>query len=140
MDAVATIWEEEGFPDEPISGTTDDPNDYSYLDHIYTYNLPGTRKVLGEFYDLIKSYTDHERISMLEVYLSPEDFAPYYEVGDFPFNFELIFYNFDVTADIVLEKITNTLEYLPDGKKANWVVSFLVKNRVIYNFTIYQKI
>ena len=65
--------------------------------------------------------------------MSPEDFAPYYEVGDFPFNFELIFYNFDVTADIVLEKITNTLEYLPDGKKANWVVSFLVKHRVIYN-------
>ena len=31
MDAVATIWEEEGFPDEPISGTTDDPNDYAYL-------------------------------------------------------------------------------------------------------------
>ena len=26
-----TIWEEEGFPDEPISGTTDDPNDYAYL-------------------------------------------------------------------------------------------------------------
>ena len=95
---------------------------------------------MGEFYDLIKSYTDHERISMLEVYLSPEDFASYYEVSDFPFNFELIFYNFDVTADIVLEKITNTLEYLPDGKKANWVVSFLVKNQVIYNFTIYQKI
>ena len=72
---------------------------------------------------------------MLEVYLSPEDFASYYEVGDFPFNFELIFYNFDVTADIVLEKITNTLEYLPDGKKANWVVSFLVKNQVIYILT-----
>ena len=31
MDAVATIWEEEGFPDEPISGNTDDPNDYAYL-------------------------------------------------------------------------------------------------------------
>ena len=61
---------------------------------------------------------------MLEVYLSPKDFAPYYEVGDFPFNFELIFYNRDVTADIVLNKITNTLENLPEGKKANWVVSF----------------
>ena len=31
MDAVATIWEEEGFPDEPLSGITDDPNDYAYL-------------------------------------------------------------------------------------------------------------
>ena len=123
MDAVAHIWEEAGFPDEPLSGNTDDANDYGYLDHIYTNNLPGTRKVLGEFYDLIKSYTDSERISMLEVYLSPQDIIPYYQVGDFPFNFQLLFYNEDVTADDILNRISSTLDDLPDGKTANWVVS-----------------
>ena len=126
MDAVAFIWEEAGFPDEPISGNTDDPNDYGYLDHIYTNNMPGTRKVLAEFYHLIKDYTDHERISMLEVYLSPEDILPYYDVGDFPFNFQLLFYDHDVSADEILERITNTLDSLPDGKHANWVVSIFI--------------
>ena len=125
MDAVVFIWEEDGFPDEPVSGNTDDANDYGYLDHIYTNNMPETRKILGEFYEIIKSYTDHERISMLEVYLSPEDILPYYDVGDFPFNFELLFYERDPTADDVLNRITSTLDNLPEGKHANWVVSII---------------
>ena len=102
---------------------TDDANDYGYLDHIYTNNMPKTRKILGEFYEIIKSYTDHERISMLEVYLSPEDILPYYDVGDFPFNFELLFYEKDPTADDVLNRITSTLDNVPEGKHVNWVVS-----------------
>merc|ERR1711935_876512 len=84
--------------------------------------MPGTRKVLAEFYEIIKSYSDHERISMLEVYLSPEDILPYYEVGDFPFNFQLPFYDENASADEILERITNTLDSLPDGKHANWVL------------------
>ena len=137
MDAVAHIWEEDGFPDEPISGNTDDPNDYGYLDHIYTNNMPGTRQVLAEFYELIKSYSDPERISMLEVYLSPEDILPYYEVGDFPFNFQLLFYDHDVSADTILERITSTLDSLPDGKKANWVVS-IPKMTPLYSMHTYR--
>ena len=87
--------------------------------------MPETRKILGEFYEIIKSYTDHERISMLEVYLSPEDILPYYDVGDFPFNFELLFYEKDPTADDVLNRITSTLDNLPEGKHVNWVVSII---------------
>ena len=134
MDAVVFIWEEDGFPDEPISGNTDDTDDYGYLDHIYTNNMPETRKILGEFYEIIKSYTDHERISMLEVYLSPEDILPYYDVGDFPFNFELLFYEKDPTADDVLNRITSTLDNLPEGKHANWVVS-IFENIPVFIFS-----
>ena len=50
------MWEDDQFLDEPLSGYTDDPNDYGYLDHIYTYNLPETRAILKEFYDTIKTY------------------------------------------------------------------------------------
>ena len=60
---------------------------------------------------------------MLEVYLSPQDLAPYYQVGDFPFNFQLLFYNEDVTANDILNRISSTLDDLSDGKRANWVVS-----------------
>lgn len=125
MDAVAHIWEDENMPDEPLSGNTDDPNDYGYLSHIYTTNLPGTRDVLGEFYELIKSYEaidGNERISMLEVYLSPEEILPYYEVGDFPFNFQFIFNDPDVTAEEIKYKIETTLNNIPEGKHANWVL------------------
>ena len=126
MDAVAFIWEDENLPDEPLSGNTDDPNDYGYLDHIYTNNLQGTRDVLGQFYELIKSYEaidGQERISMLEVYLDAEELQAYYEVGDFPFNFNLLFYDKEPTADDVLQRISTSLDNLPEGKKANWVVS-----------------
>ena len=122
MDAVAHIWEDESMPDEPLSGNTDDPNDYGYLNHIYTTNLPGTRDVLGQFYEIIKSYEDTERISMLEVYLSPEEILPYYEVGDFPFNFQFIFNDPDVSAEDIKYKIESTLNNIPQGKHANWVL------------------
>ena len=52
MDAIGHIWEDEQFLDEPISGFAFDPNDYIYLTHIYTYDLPMTRTILKEFYDL----------------------------------------------------------------------------------------
>lgn len=125
MDAVAHISEADGLPDEPTSGNSDDPNDYGYLNHIYTTNLPATRDVLGEFYKLIKSYAaidGHDRISLLEVYLSPEEILPYYEVGDFPFNFQLLFYNENPTADDILGRITSALDGVPEGKKINWVL------------------
>lgn len=125
MDAVAHISEADGFPNEPESGNTDDPNDYGYLNHIYTTNQPGTLDVLAQFYELIKSYQlidGNDRISMLEVYLSPEEILPYYKVGDFPFNFQLLFYDENPTADDILNRISSALDGVPEGKKINWVV------------------
>ncbi len=118
--------EDEQFRDEPLSGNTDDPNSYGYLDHIYTTNLPETREVLGEFNGLIKSIAEidgHDRVNMLEIYMSPQDLVPYYEVGDYPFNFGLIGLLDPVMAEDVLRNINDWLEFLPEGKTANWVVS-----------------
>lgn len=39
VDAVNYLYETEGFPDEPLTGLTDDPNSYSYTHHIYTKDL-----------------------------------------------------------------------------------------------------
>ena len=58
------IWEDQQFPDEPLSGNTDDPDDWNYLDHIYTYNLPETKMVLEDMYRTIKDYaanSDYDR-------------------------------------------------------------------------------
>ncbi len=59
FDAVLHIFEDEEFRDEPraTDGVTDDPDDYYYLDHIYTYDLPETKEVaLNEMYQTIKNY------------------------------------------------------------------------------------
>lgn len=68
---------------------------------------------------------------MLEVYLSAQDILPYYEVGDYPFNFGLLFYGADVNAESFLNTIKDWLENLPEGKTANWVVSCMLKNEKI---------
>ena len=58
MDAVTKIWEDNRWLNEPLSHLTTDPEDYDYLDHIYTLNQPETKDILHEFYDFIKSYGD----------------------------------------------------------------------------------
>ena len=125
MDAVAFIWEDEQLLDEPLSGFTDDPDDYGYLNHIYTNNLQGTRDVLKSFYELIKGYAvidGHDRVDMVEVYLPNSEAAEYYQCSDFPFNFQFIFYDEAINADAIKTKIEDWLSNLPEGAKANWVV------------------
>ena len=88
--------------------------------------MPETREVLGEFNGLIKSIAEidgNDRVNMLEIYMSPQDLVPYYEVGDYPFNFGLIGLLDPVKAEDVLRNINDWLEFLPEGKTANWVVS-----------------
>ena len=75
-------------------------------------NLPGTLDILRQFYTEIHLYTfldGRERLTMLEVYLPAQEMEPYFYVGDFPFNFQLIFYDDDVKADDVLDRIETEL-------------------------------
>lgn len=115
------LWEDEQFLDEPLSGATDDPDDYAYLDHIYTYNLPETRDILKEFYDTIKAYSP-DRMNMLESYLTAEEQVPFYECSDFPFNFAFVEMYAPVTASKVAHELNDWLNFLPEGKSANWVL------------------
>ena len=45
MDAVPFLFEDQEFKDEPLSGKTDDPEDYNYLNHIYTWNFPEVKAI-----------------------------------------------------------------------------------------------
>ena len=97
---------------------TDDPEDWGYLNHTFTFNLEGTRIVLKEFYDLIKSYSaidgSDDRINMIEMYsnfqgalANCEVTLPYYNCSDFPFNFNFIF---DAGSDGFV-----SADYIKDG-------------------------
>jgi alpha-glucosidase len=72
MDAVSQLFEvnKEDFggqlPDEPLSGNSDNPDDYAYLNHIYTQDLDETywmiyewRKVIDEFSQNFTRYLLH---------------------------------------------------------------------------------
>ena len=48
-----------------------DPGDWLYYDHIYTNDMPETREILHQFYDLVKDYNsqvifflDHQSLDM----------------------------------------------------------------------------
>ena len=56
MDAVPFIFEDPEFKDEPLSNQSDDPNDYNYLNHTYTFNLPEHYDMLGQFNDVISEF------------------------------------------------------------------------------------
>ena len=116
-----------------------DPGDWLYYDHIYTNNLPETRQILKEFYDLVKNYKIserwEERVVMLEAWLDINSTMEYYQCGDFPFNFGFVNLEFleddeMPTAKMVAEPINLWLENLPDGKTPDWVLGNHDRKRV----------
>ncbi len=125
------IFEDELFRDEPLSGdpSAADENDYAYLDHIYTYDLPETKDVaLAEQYAAIKDYSA-DRVDMLESYASPEEFEELFAISDFPFNMMFIedgdghtYGESWPSADNVLAVISRVLDNVPEGKSPSWVV------------------
>lgn len=44
------------YPNEPVNGTCDNPNDHCYLDHIYTVNQDDSFKLLYEWRDFLSKY------------------------------------------------------------------------------------
>ena len=93
MDAVPFLFEDQEFRDEPESGKTDDPEDYNYLRHVFTWNYPEVKEVLADFTDDVHINTDDEGVVMLEALsedLTTEDMMGFYSCSDFPFNFNLI--------------------------------------------------
>ena len=127
MDAVPFLFEDQEFKDEPLSGKTDDPEDYNYLSHIYTWNFPEVKTVLGEFTVDVHANTLDEGVVMLEALsedLTTDDMMSFYSCSDFPFNFNLIV-NLkpeDLNGASVHKEVSDWLDNMPEGKTANWVL------------------
>lgn len=139
IDAVPHLFEVKrdaagNFPDEPLSGNTNDPNDYGYLNHIYTTNQNETLDMVYQWRALMDEYQQEHggdtRIMMTEAYTSIETTMKYYTNGTvngshIPFNFYIITdlhnnsnaYDFKRVTDIWMNNI-------PKGFSPNWVVRF----------------
>ncbi|XP_043584365.1 alpha-glucosidase-like [Bombus pyrosoma] len=132
IDALPHIGENMAFPDEPLSGKTNDSSSPDYTDRIYTTNqqknydvIPGWRSVLNEF--------KQPKYMFTEAYANMSMTMKYYKYGaDFPFNFGLIQYvNSTATATTLKSVVDNWMQNMPSSAIPNWVVGNHDVNRLV---------
>lgn len=138
VDTIPSLFEvapdENGnYPDEPVSGKCPDPNDYCYLNHIYTYDQEETYGIVYEWRELLEQFQREnggdKPILMTEAYSDLDKIVQYYGDGQrngsqIPFNFYLLTnINRDSTAKDYQKYIETFLKSVPEGNEANWVVS-----------------
>nr|XP_017105442.2 maltase 1 [Drosophila bipectinata] len=147
IDAVIYIYEDALLRDEPLSGSTDDPNVENYLNHIYTRNQPEDYLLLQHWRQLLDNYTASQggprRIMMTEGYATVAQLMEYYEDAngvqgpEFPFNFDFITeVNENSTAADFVFYIQRWLIYMPHGHVANWVMGNHDNPRVASRFGV----
>lgn len=73
------------FPDEPLSGDTNDPDDWTYLKHIFTTNQPETIDMVYQWRQVLDDFRrengGEERIMLTEAYTSLDILAKYFGNG-----------------------------------------------------------
>ncbi|XP_058832025.1 maltase A3-like [Topomyia yanbarensis] len=138
IDSVGCMFEvpanENGdFPDEPLSGTTEDSEDFAYLEHIYTIDRLENVEMVYQWRTLLENYqTQHggdTRILMTESWSNLDIIKPYFkdiqghEGAQMPFNFRLITeLNITSTAYDFKNVIDSWMAIVDDGYAANWVL------------------
>ncbi|XP_063990420.1 alpha-glucosidase-like [Diachasmimorpha longicaudata] len=135
VDAVNHVFETESLQDEPLSGNTNDPNNYGYLNHIYTKDQPECYELIQEWRKLLDEYKANggeERVMILEAYTDINLTMKYYESGgSFPFNFGFIQrLNANSSPADVKVVIDEWMTRMPEGHIANWVIGNHDQKRV----------
>ncbi|XP_055625270.1 maltase A3-like [Toxorhynchites rutilus septentrionalis] len=139
VDAVPFLFEvvklqNGSYPNEPTSGLTIDPEDFDYLDHIYTQNQPETLDMVYQWRELVDQYQQENggetRVLMTEGYTSLEILREYYvstttkkHGSHMPFNFGFIAdLNRTSGAFDIVKVIQSWMNIVPQGHAANWVM------------------
>uniref|UniRef100_A0A182MYT5 alpha-glucosidase n=1 Tax=Anopheles dirus TaxID=7168 RepID=A0A182MYT5_9DIPT len=151
IDAVPTLFEvapdaDGQYPDEPLSGNTNDPDDPGYLVHIYTQDRNETLDMLYQWRAIMdqfqQQYGVRERIIMAETY-SPIDVVMKYYGNEtvpgaqIPFNFHFITdLSKDSTAKDFQNAINIWIDHMPamDTIVPNWVMGNHDQHRVATRF------
>lgn len=145
IDAIPHLFEiapdaQGNYENEPLTGNTDDDEDYGYTDHIYTKDLPETIDMVYQWRKVVDDYkAEHlteTKILLTEAYSSLETLMKYYgngtvEGSHIPFNFELIS-NLGTwsNANDYVRFINGWMDNMPKGRTANWVLGNHDKNRI----------
>ncbi|EDS26387.1 alpha-amylase [Culex quinquefasciatus] len=146
IDSVGCMFEvpadENGdFPDEPLSGTTEDQEDFDYLKHIHTIDRPENVEMVYEWRQLLEDYQKEHggdtRILMTESWSGLDIIKPYFrnirgvEGAQMPFNFRLITeLNADSSAYDFKNVIDSWMAIVDDQHSANWVLGNHDRGRV----------
>nr|BBD49475.1 maltase2 [Trilocha varians] len=151
VDAIAHLFEVDKklygdkYPDEPLAnnGGTD-PDNYDYLDHVYTKDQEETFEMVYQWREVFDEYKQKDgftRVMMTEAYSSPQVTMKYFGDGQrngaqMPFNFVLIS---DVSGSSTAAEIKYALDkflaFKPVDKLANWVAGNHDNNRVASRFS-----
>ncbi|XP_046471324.1 alpha-glucosidase-like [Neodiprion pinetum] len=142
VDAIPYLYEDESFPDEPLSGTTDSPTNYSYTLHYYTQDQAETYEMVAQWRQLLDDYsfkTDNiTRVLMMEAYTNTSQTMKFYDYGaNFPFNFGFIS-NVDGSStptEIKELAIDEWLDNVPDNGTSNWVIGNHDQSRVASRYS-----
>ncbi|KAL1395363.1 hypothetical protein pipiens_011315 [Culex pipiens pipiens] len=129
------------FPDEPLSGTTEDQEDFAYLNHIHTIDRPENVEMVYEWRQLLEDYQKEHggdtRILMTESWSGLDIIKPYFrnirgvEGAQMPFNFRLITeLNADSSAYDFKNVIDSWMAIVDDQHSANWVLGNHDRGRV----------
>lgn len=137
IDAVPHLFEIEKnnqgrLPNEPLSGNTQDPDDYGYLKHIFTIDQPETidmvyqwRKVLDDY---TKEHSGDARIMMTESYSPLNVISQYFgnethNGSHIPFNFQMLsrLWN-ESNAHEYIACMNDWTKIVPMNQVSNWVV------------------
>ncbi|XP_030388140.1 maltase A2 [Scaptodrosophila lebanonensis] len=143
IDAVPHIFEyrnEDGsYPDEPLSGWSDNPDSYDYHDHVYTKDQPETVQLLYEWREFLEKYQEEHggdsRVLLAEAYSPVETLSLYFGNGEqrgaqLPMNFQLMYLNGYSTAYDVKNSIDYWMQTMwAQHQTANWVVGNHDTNR-----------
>jgi alpha-glucosidase len=144
VDAVPHLYEDERFLDEPLSNDPNaDPDQYGYLDHVYTWNRDETYDVIAEMRTVLQEYEDRDgkhRAMLTEAYVPLADVIRYYgnetnQLADFPFNFNLIQgIGQGFTGTQLVAAVRTFLDAVPTWAWPNWVLGNHDQRRVATRF------
>uniref|UniRef100_A0A336LW94 CSON001904 protein n=1 Tax=Culicoides sonorensis TaxID=179676 RepID=A0A336LW94_CULSO len=136
VDAINHLMEVEDLRDEPLTGWTNDPNDYGYTHHYYTKDLDEMYEMVQEWRNLLDKYTaEHNtetKVIFTEAYTNQTFTTKFYNYGShFPFNFGFIENLRDYSSAYdIRQMIDDWLALMPEGATANWVLGNHDKPRV----------
>lgn len=123
MDAITNVFEIADFRDEPLTGLTNDPFNYSYVRHDYTNHLRENYDMVSQWRKVLDKY--NSRILSMEIYANVSKLMEYYTYGaTFPFNYDFIdtVKNYSSPQDFK-DVIDMWVDNLPKGATVNWAVS-----------------
>ncbi|XP_078035692.1 alpha-glucosidase [Augochlora pura] len=122
VDAAARLCENQTFADEPLSGLTNDPNNFSYTVKIYTRDHPRNYEIVRGWSEILAQYKG-DKVMMIEAYTDLNHTMEFYTAGaSYPFNFAMVVnLNSSSTAKDWKFVVDRWMDNMPKGATANWV-------------------